>query len=49
MLAHVDMYFYRTGLSCQWDNTLVITDTCQWELLNTSTIIDACQWEFVKH
>ncbi|GKU94201.1 hypothetical protein SLEP1_g7727 [Rubroshorea leprosula] len=38
-----------TDSSCQWDNTLVITDVCQWEFVNTGTITDACQWEFVKH
>ncbi|GKV21372.1 hypothetical protein SLEP1_g31356 [Rubroshorea leprosula] len=32
-LAHVDMYFCRTGSSYRWDNTLVITDACQWEFV----------------
>ncbi|GKV18419.1 hypothetical protein SLEP1_g28807 [Rubroshorea leprosula] len=38
MLAHVDMYFCRTGLSCQWDKTLVLLLTlASGSLLNTGT------------
>ncbi|GKV13439.1 hypothetical protein SLEP1_g24444 [Rubroshorea leprosula] len=31
------MFTDITGSSCQWANTLVITDGCQWEFVNTGS------------